>query len=137
MATLKKLMTLLNLEGLTDQRGEIIHHFTGGRTSSARELQPAELDELCAVLDKNTLKLDQKRKRCIRAQFAVFEMMNKQVTMDYVKACICRRAKVDNINDITSGKLDNIYNALLDAQKQLRYSGRLVNAHILESQSYN
>ncbi len=137
MATLKKLMTLLSLEGLTNQRDEIIYQFTGGRTTSARQLQPAELDELCAVLDKNTLKLDQKRKRCIRAQFAVFEMMNKQVTMDYVKACICRRAKVENINEITSGKLDNIYNALLDAQKQLRFSGRLVNAHILESQSYN
>ena len=67
MATLKKLMTLLSLEGLTSQRAEIISHFTGGRTSSAKELQPAELDELCAVLDKNTLKLDQKRKRCIRA----------------------------------------------------------------------
>lgn len=130
-------MTLLSLEGLTNQRDEIIYQFTNGRTTSARQLQQAELDELCAVLDKNTLKLDQKRKRCIRAQFAVFEMMNKQVTMDYVKACICRRAKVENINDITSGKLDNIYNSLLDAQKQLRYSGRLVNAHILESQSYN
>ena len=137
MATLKKLMTLLSLEGLTNQRDEIIYQFTNGRTTSARQLQQTELDELCAVLDKNTLKLDQKRKRCIRAQFAVFEMMNKQVTMDYVKACICRRAKVDNINEITSGKLDNIYNALLDAQKQLRFSGRLVNAHILESQSYN
>lgn len=137
MATLKKLMTLLSLEGLTSQRAEIISHFTGGRTSSAKELQPEELDELCAVLDKNTLKLDQKRKRCIRAQFAVFELMRKQVSMDYVKACICRRAKVDNINEITSGKLDNIYNALLDAQKQLRFSGRLVDVHLLESQTYN
>lgn len=137
MATLKKLMTLLSLEGLTSQRAEIISQFTGGRTTSAKELQPAELAELCAVLDKNTLKLDQKRKRCIRAQFAVFEMMNKQVSMEYVIGVICIRAKVDNINKIPSGKLDNIYNALLDAQKQLRFSGRLVDVHLLESQTYN
>jgi len=141
MATLNKLFALLNKEGLTEQRAGIIFNFTDGRTSSAKELTPAELDEMCDVLLKARLnqmdELDKKRKRCIGAQFAVFELMNKQVTMQYVIGTICRRAKVENINHISSGKLDNIYNSLLDAQKQLKISGRLVNAHLLESKSYN
>lgn len=138
MATLKKLMTLMSKEGVQDQRGEIISAFTHGRTSSAKHLNPQEIDTLCEFYEKNSREaLDKKRKRVIRAQFAVFELMNKQVSMDYVKACICRRAKTESINQITSGKLDNIYNALLDAQKQLRISGRLVDAHFLESKSYN
>lgn len=128
----------MSKEGVSENRAEIISSFTHGRTSSAKLLNPQEIDALCAFYERNsTANLDKKRKRVIRAQFAVFELMNKQVTMDYVKGCICRRAKAENINHIAPGKLDNIYNSLLDAQKQLKISGRLVNAHFLESQSYN
>lgn len=137
MATLKKLMTLLNLEGLTEQRGEIIHHFTGGRTSSARELKPTELDELCAVLDKNTLKLDKRRKRLIAAIFGTFAKANKKVTIEYVKAIACRAAKEIDFNSIPAARLDSLYNAFLNAQKDLSFANRLVQGFINEQQSYN
>ena len=43
MATLKKLMTLLSKEGLVENRAEVIHTFTRGRTSSARDLSENEI----------------------------------------------------------------------------------------------
>ena len=59
MATLKGLMTTLSKKGLQEQRGEIICNFTGGRTRSARDLTPTEINHLLEAL-KNTAKPNQK-----------------------------------------------------------------------------
>lgn len=138
MATLKKLMTILNKEGLTEQRGEIITGFTNGRTDSARQLTATEINELCGVLEGNpTIALDKKRKRLIAAIFGMFEKMNKQVSMDYVKAIACQAAKVKTFNSIPSTRLDSIYNAFLKAQKDLTFANRIVQNYIDEQTSYN
>lgn len=138
MATLKKLMTILNTEGLTEQRGEIITGFTNGRTDSARQLTATEINELCGVLEGNpTIALDKKRKRLIAAIFGMFEKMNKQVSMDYVKAIACQAAKVKTFNSIPSTRLDSIYNAFLKAQKDLTFANRIVQNYIDEQTSYN
>lgn len=138
MATLKKLMTILNKEGLTKQRGEIITGFTNGRTDSARQLTPDEINELCGVLEGNpTIALDKKRKRLIAAIFGMFEKMNKQVSMDYVKAIACQAAKVKTFNSIPSTRLDSIYNAFLKAQKDLTFANRIVQNYIDEQTYYN
>ncbi len=138
MATLKKLMTILNKEGLTKQRGEIITGFTNGRTDSARQLTATEINELCGVLEGNpTIALDKKRKRLIAAIFGMFEKMNKQVSMDYVKAIACQAAKVKTFNSIPSTRLDSIYNAFLKAQKDLTFANRIVQNYIDEQTSYN
>lgn len=138
MATLKKLMTILNKEGLTEQRGEIITGFTNGRTDSARQLTATEIDELCGVLEGNpTIALDKKRKRLIAAIFGMFEKMNKQVSMDYVKGIACQAAKVKTFNSIPSTRLDSIYNAFLKAQKDLTFANRIVQNYIDEQTSYN
>lgn len=131
-------MTILNKEGLTEQRGEIITGFTNGRTDSARQLTATEIDELCGVLEGNpTIALDKKRKRLIAAIFGMFEKMNKQVSMDYVKGIACQAAKVKTFNSIPSTRLDSIYNAFLKAQKDLTFANRIVQNYIDEQTSYN
>lgn len=138
MATLKKLMTLMSKEGITENRGEIISKFTQGRTTSARCLNPAEIDELCSFFEKNSFEtLDKKRKRVIAALFGLFKKMNKTVSMEYVKAIACRAARYEAFNDIPASRLDSLYNAFLNAQKDLRFAGRLVEGYISEQQYYN
>ncbi|MBT0550445.1 hypothetical protein J5307_10950, partial [Riemerella anatipestifer] len=52
MATIKKLQTLLSKKGFnTDERHEVIYEFTNGRTSSSRELNSQELEDLCNALE--------------------------------------------------------------------------------------
>lgn len=138
MATLKKLMTLMSKEGVTNQRAEIISAFTKGRTDSAKLLNPAEIDVLCDFYERNSKELlNKKRKRVIAAIFGMFKKMNKTVTMDYVKAIACRAARYERFNDIPSTRLDSLYNAFLNAQKDLNFAGRLVEGYISEQQHYN
>ncbi|MDY3338449.1 hypothetical protein PG279_04580 [Riemerella anatipestifer] len=52
MATIKKLQTLFSKKGFNrDERHEVIYNFTNGRTSSSRELNSQELEDLCNALE--------------------------------------------------------------------------------------
>lgn len=130
MATLKSLMATLSREGLQEQRAEIIYHFTGGRTCSARELTVKEITALKNAISQTPLgpskELDKKRKRLLASIFGVFKLMNKQPSMDYVKAMACRAAKVKDFNKIPSERLNSLYNAFLNAQKDINFARRLV-----------
>nr|DAX96978.1 MAG TPA: Protein of unknown function (DUF1018) [Caudoviricetes sp.] len=137
MATLKALMTSLSKQGLQEQRGEIIYDFTSGRTSSAKELTASEIDELYYELNKRasakSQELDKKRKRLIAAIFGVFEKMNKKPSIEYVKAIACRAAKEDDFNKIPAERLTSLYNAFLNAQKDLNFAKRLADSLIEET----
>ncbi|MBL7879450.1 MAG: hypothetical protein JNN23_06265 [Chryseobacterium gambrini] len=138
MATIKKLMTLMSKAGVADHRAEVIEKFTQGRTSSARQLTGLELESLCQFFETNNNEsLDKKRKRVIAALFGLFNKMNKTVSMEYVKAIACRASKYESFNDIPASRLDSLYNAFLNAQKDLNFAGRLVEGYISEQQYYN
>ncbi|WP_102980143.1 hypothetical protein [Chryseobacterium scophthalmum] len=138
MATLKKLMTLMSKEGVSNQRAEIISAFTHGRTASAKNLNPQEIDTLCEFYERNsTEKLNKKRKRVIAAIFGMFKKMNKNVTTEYVKSIACRASNYERFNDIPSSRLDSLYAAFLKAQKDLNFAGRMVEGYISEQQHYN
>lgn len=138
MATLKKLMTLMSKEGVAENRADIISTFTHGRTSSAKNLNTSEITALCEFFERNTIeKLDKKRKRVIAAIFGVFKKMNKSVTLEYVKGIACQASKYKRFNDIPSSRLDSLYNAFLNAQKDLTISKRLIEGYISEQQHYN
>ena len=57
--------------------------------------------------------------------------------MDYVKGVACKAAKEQTFNQIPSARLDSLYNAFLNAQKDLTFSNRLVEGFINEQISYN
>lgn len=138
MATLKKLMTLMSKEGVTAQRAEIISAFTHGRTDSAKNLSPNEIDTLCDFYERNSNEtLNKKRKRVIAAIFGMFKKMNKTVTTEYVKSIACRASKYQRFNDIPSTRLDSLYSAFLNAQKDLNFAGRMIEGYISEQQHYN
>ncbi len=138
MATQKKLMTLLSMNKLLDQRADIFYEWTEGRTKSATELTAAEIDAICFVLEKDTAdKLDKKRKRLIAAIFGLFKLMNKTTHIDYVKGIACRAAKANRFNDIPSVRLDSLYNAFVNAQKDLAFSKRIVDGYLNEQIHYN
>lgn len=141
MGTTRKLMTLLSLQGLAEQRAQIIAQFTQGRTSSARELNSIELDGLCRYFEseqkKQEIQLDKKRKRLIASIFGVFKLANKTVEIDYVKGIACRAAREKSFNQIPPARLDSLYNAFLNAQKDLTFAKRMVEGFINEQISYN
>ena len=141
MATLKALMTSLSKQGLQEQRGEIIYDFTSGRTCSAKELTAVEIDELYYELNKRasvtSQELDKKRKRLIAAIFGVFEKMNKKPSVEYVKGIACRAAKEDDFNKIPAERLTSLYNAFLNAQKDLNFAKRLADNLVEETVNLN
>lgn len=124
--------------GVADHRAEVIEKFTQGRTTSARQLTRIELESLCQFFETNNNEsLDKKRKRVIAALFGMFKKMNKNVSMEYVKAIACRAARYEAFNDIPASRLDSLYNAFLNAQKDLNFVSRLVEGYISEQQYYN
>lgn len=139
MATIKKLQTLFSQKGMnTDERHEVIFNFTGGRTESSRELTPQELETLCNALQgKYSAEMDAKRKRLLAAIFGMFKKMKKEANISYVKAIACRAAGVKNFNDIPSARLDSLYNAFLNAQRDLDFSHRIISGYLEECKSYN
>nr|DAU45102.1 MAG TPA: Protein of unknown function (DUF1018) [Caudoviricetes sp.] len=156
MATIKKLQTIFSQKGMsTEERHEVIYNFTGGRTESSRELSVQELEDLCNALQgikksKSRLiselyyelnkrasvtsqELDKKRKRLIAAIFGVFEKMNKKPSVEYVKGIACRAAKEDDFNKIPAERLTSLYNAFLNAQKDLNFAKRLADSLVEET----
>lgn len=128
----------MSKEGVTNQRAEIISAFTHGRTDSAKNLSPNEIDVLCDFYERNSKELlNKKRKRVIAAIFGMFNKMNKSVTTEYVKSIACIASKHKKFNDIPSTRLDSLYAAFLNAQKDLNFAGRLVEGYISEQQHYN
>lgn len=139
MATIKKLQSLFSEKGMTtEERHEVIYNFTSGRTQSSRELSPEEIEKLCNALQgKYSAEMDAKRKRLLAAIFGMFKKMKKEASMSYVKAIACRAAGVKNFNDIPSTRLDSLYNAFINAQKDLDFSHRIISGYIEECKSYN
>ncbi|HAT3998576.1 TPA: hypothetical protein I9Y90_000058 [Elizabethkingia anophelis] len=141
MATLKKLMTLFSQKGMLDQRSDIIHSFTNGRTTSAKALTASEIDALCrAIEQRNTSSMDmmdKKRKRLMAAIFGMLKKMNKKASRQDVIKIACRAAKVYDFNKIPPARLDSLYNAFINAQKDLDFSKQIIEGYINEQISYN
>ena len=63
--------------------------------------------------------------------------MNRNVSIEYVKSTACKAVKEADFNNIPGYRLDSLYNAFLKAQKDLTFTGRIVENFIAESQFYN
>lgn len=138
MATHKKFMTVLSKTGNLEKRHDIIFSFTNGRTQSSRELTEEEMNLLSQKLQSDQLrKLDRLRKRVIAAIFGLYQKMNTPKSMQFVKAVACRAAGEKDFNAIKEHDLQTIYAAFKNAQKQLTFSGRIVENFLEESKNYN
>lgn len=139
MATLKQLMTLLSIQKVSDEeRAQLVCSWTKGRTTSARELTPAEMQEIVNALqqaDHNSA--DVWRKRVMAAIYGFLKKMNKEATPELVKGIACRAAKTKDFNKIPVQRLVSLYTAFTNMQKDLNFAKMMVESFTLESQSYN
>lgn len=139
MATLNQLMTILSRNKISDEdRANLVFSWTCGRTTSARELRPDELQSIVKKFQEseNTTP-DMWRKRLIASIYGFLGKMNKQANPQLVKGIACIAGKKKHINDIPEQKLISLYNAFTTAQKDLDYAREMVNEFITDSQNYN
>ncbi len=139
MATLKQLMTILSINKVSDEdRAQLVCGWTKGRTTSARELTPSEMDAIVKNFqqaDKDSE--DAWRKRLLASIYGFLKKMNKKGNEDLVKGIACRAGKVDDFNKIPKQRLVSLYNMFNQMQKDLNFGKMMVNGFIQESQSYN
>lgn len=139
MATLRQLMTILSIHRVSDEdRAQLICGWTKGRTTSARELTPSEMDAIV----KNFQKIDKEsedvwRKRLLASIYGFLKKMNKTANEDLVKGIACRAAKTNDFNKIPKQRLVSLYNTFTQMQKDLVFGKRMLSTFIMESQSYN
>jgi hypothetical protein len=139
MATLKQLMTILSIQKVSDEdRAQLVCSWTNGRTTSARELRPAELQEIVNQL-QNTEQTSPGiwRKRVMAAIYGFLKKMNKEANSELVKGIACRAAKIDDFNKIPVQRLVSLYTAFTNMQKDLNFAKKMVESFTLESQNYN
>ncbi len=139
MATLKQLMTILSIQKVSDEdRAQLICSWTNGRTTSARELTQAELDQIVAKLQEaDRDSPDIWRKRVMAAIYGFLKKMNKEANPDIVKGIACRAAKTKDFNRIPVQRLVSLYTAFTNMQKDLNFAKMMVESFTLESQNYN
>lgn len=139
MATLKQLMTILSIQKVSDEdRAQLICSWTKGRTSSARELRPEEMQDIVDKLQKaEQSNPDIWRKRVMAAIYGFLSKMNKEATPELVKGIACRAAKVQDFNKIPTQRLVSLYTAFTNMQKDLNFAKKMVESFTLDSQNYN
>lgn len=139
MATLKQLMTILSMQKVSDEdRAQLVCSWTKGRTTSARELRPAELQEIVNQLQNiEKTSPDIWRKRVMAAIYGFLGKMNKEANPELVKGIACRAAKINDFNKIPVQRLISLYTAFTNMQKDLNFAKKMVESFTLESQNYN
>lgn len=139
MATLKQLMTILSMQKVSNEdRAQLVCSWTKGRTTSARELTPSELNAIVANLQQIDQKSEDKWRKMVMASiFGFLKKMNKEATPELVKGIACRATKVEDFNKIPKHRLVSLYNTFTNMQKDLNFGKMMVNGFIQESQSYN
>jgi tRNA U34 5-carboxymethylaminomethyl modifying GTPase MnmE/TrmE len=124
----KRLYFLLNHLNIgADIKADLALQYSNNRTGKTSELQYIECQSLINNLEKLMQKqgtpkserastmlgdrddLDKKRKGVIKAIFRWYELQNKEVSMEYVKATACRAAGVESFNKISPEALTRIY----------------------------
>lgn len=139
MATLKQLMTILSINKVSDEdRANLVFSWTCGRTTSARDLRPDELQSIVRKFQEseNTTP-DIWRKRVIAAIYGFLGKMNKEANPNLVKGIACRAANVDDFNKIPVQRLVSLYSAFSNMQKDLNFAKKMVGEFITDSQNYN
>ncbi|MGL5682662.1 MAG: hypothetical protein ACRDDZ_06330 [Marinifilaceae bacterium] len=131
----KRFYSLLGkMPGVRDRESakvELVNTFTGGRTESLTEMTHEEYARMCHVMndsirrDKGKGVMDVWRKRTIASIFGYFKLIEKEVTLDYVKAVATRAgSKANDFNELNLTELRTIYNEFLRQQEIIKRLGR-------------
>lgn len=126
----RRLHWLLNQLNIgVELKADYAYQYSKGRTNKTSELKFIECQQLIGDLE-NLLKkprqgkskhievfgdkqakehLDKLRKGVLKAIFRWYELQNREVTMNYVKATACRAAGVEQFNNISPSGLTRVY----------------------------
>ncbi len=115
---------------ISDFKIDLAFRFSSGRTQDVKRLTDAEYNALVGSLRRNSMrtnKMDKLRKRVLASMFGFFKLIDKPVTLNYVKAIAVRAAgnKCNNFNNISESKLRAIYNEFLRQQKVVNNIGKI------------
>lgn len=125
----RRLHHLLHRMGFMEEKSDLVIEATHGRTYHSSEMTFLEaldlinqLEDLCKRGVRLYRKggreaLDKKRKGLIRAVFEWYKRQNKEVSMEYVLATICRAGKVSHINELTAAQLTRLYAEFIRKQQ--------------------
>ena len=127
-----RLLRLLPGDQDTDElKDSLVWKFTDFRTNSLREMKRTEYERMIEYMQSKTGDAGETRKRegyygeeagvwrrrAIAAVFGFYKKIKEPVTLNYVKAIICRAGAVTDINQIPPAKMRELYNAWLMKQR--------------------
>jgi hypothetical protein len=128
----KHIYFLLNRLNLTkDVADEMCPQWTNGRASRISELQFIDAKGIIKFLNglrqkprelknRDTDKMDKKRKGLIKAVFRWYDLQGKVVKMNYAIGTICKADGVSYINDLTETDLHRLYAEFCRKQKAMQ-----------------
>lgn len=122
------------MPGITDTeetKRQLVWRFTDLRTDSLKEIRKIEYGRMIEYMEDVTGQAEPQRKwrgyyseeaktwrkRAIAAVFGFYTKIKEPVTLEYVKAIICRAGSTTDINQISPVKMREIYNTWLLKQK--------------------
>lgn len=122
------------MPGVTDTeetKRQLVWRFTDLRTDSLKEIRKIEYARMIEYMENITGQAEPQRKRpgyytedaklwrkrAIAAVFGFYVKIKEPITLDYVKAIICRAGSATDINQIPPTKMREIYNTWLLKQK--------------------
>ena len=110
---------------------ELVNTFTSGRTEMLAEMTHEEYVKMCHAMNDAVRQVNGKgvmdvwRKRAIASIFGYFKLIDKDVTLEYVKAVATRAGgKANDFNDLKLTELRTIYNEFLRQQEVIKNIGR-------------
>lgn len=125
---IRKYHTLCGKLGMSDgQRTEML--IRNYNVESSKELGVSQLIDLCDKLNREAspaefAELDKWRKRVLASVGGYLKVANvKGVSLDYIKAVVCRAADAESFNKISAERLKSIYYGFKQKQKDFESAG--------------
>lgn len=127
-----RLLRLMPGDQDTDElKDSLVWKFTDFRSNSLREIKRIEYERMIEYMKGQTGEVAEIRKRegyygeeagvwrrrAIAAVFGFYQKIKEPVTLNYVKAIICRAGKVKDINQIPPAGIREIYNSWTQKQR--------------------
>jgi hypothetical protein len=117
----------------TELKEMLVEQYTRGRTTSLKEMNYGEYRQMCADLKSAIAAKGKKsedtnvwRKRVIAVIGQYLRNLHKQESIYEIKAIACRAAQYDEFNLIPVQRLQNIYYAFLNKNKDFARVGEVV-----------
>jgi|BioPla2DNA2_1021312.scaffolds.fasta_scaffold17681_5 hypothetical protein len=130
---IKKFHVLLGKNGMGNDEKDAL--LAGYGVESTKDLNVAELVEICEILDRKANPTfyveDIWRKRVIASIGGYLRAMEKEENIEMIKAIACRAAQKERFNDISLERLKSIYNAFKNRKKDILFAESIKDINLI------